>query len=66
MEHFGIERSVVANINGVFYKNTQPANEELAAAIKPFSDKFIPVCGNQSGLPGLGKTTSKFATSTWA
>ena len=42
MGRFGIDQAVVANINGVFYKNTQPANEELAEAIKPFPGRFIP------------------------
>jgi predicted TIM-barrel fold metal-dependent hydrolase len=69
MERFGLERSVVGNINGVFYRNTQPANEELAAAIKPFPGKFIPfavinpsyadwehdldVCHKQLGMKGV-------------
>ncbi len=52
MERFGIDRSMVANINGVFYKNTQPANEELAAAIKPFSGKFIPFAVINPSYPG--------------
>ncbi len=42
MKRFGIERAAVANLSGVFYKDTQPANEELAAAIRPFPGKFIP------------------------
>ena len=42
MGRFGIDQAVVANINGVFYRNTQPANEELAEAIKPFPGRFIP------------------------
>jgi uncharacterized protein len=42
MERFGIDQAVVANINGVFYKNTQPANEELAEAIQPYPGRFIP------------------------
>lgn len=42
MKRFGIERAAVANLSGVFYRNTQPANEELAAAIQPFPGRFIP------------------------
>jgi len=69
MGRFGIDRAVVANINGVFYKNTQPANEELAEAVKPFPGRFIPyavinptypdweydleVCHHQLGMKGL-------------
>jgi len=69
MGRFGIDQTVVANINGVFYKNTQPANEELAEAIKPFPGRFIPyavinptypdweydleVCHRKLGMKGL-------------
>jgi predicted TIM-barrel fold metal-dependent hydrolase len=69
MGRFGIDQAVVSNINGVFYKNTQPANEELAEAIKPFPGRFIPyavinpsypdweydldVCHRKLGMKGL-------------
>ncbi len=69
MGRFGIDQTVVANINGVFYRNTQPANEELAEAIKPFPGRFIPyavinpsypdweydfeVCHTKLGMKGL-------------
>lgn len=45
MNQFDIDKSVVSNLNGVFYKNTQHANEELADDIrsdKRFGDRFIP------------------------
>ncbi len=42
MDRFGIERAVVASLSGILYKNTQPANEELAAAIAPYRGRFIP------------------------
>jgi predicted TIM-barrel fold metal-dependent hydrolase len=45
MQQFGIELCVVSNLNGVFYKNTQPANEELYEEIQSnrlFHDRFIP------------------------
>ena len=29
MNRFGVEKAVVANMSGIFYKNTQTANEEL-------------------------------------
>jgi hypothetical protein len=38
--------SVISNINGIFYKNTQSANEELYNEIrsdKSFKDRFIPL-----------------------
>ena len=45
MKEFGTEVSVVSSLNGVFYKNTQNANEELIAAIRgkrAYRDSFIP------------------------
>ena len=45
MNRFGVDVSVVSNINGIFYKNTQSANEELYEEINSdgrFKDRFIP------------------------
>lgn len=45
MNRFGVDVSVVCNINGIFYKNTQSANEELYEEInsdKRFRGRFIP------------------------
>lgn len=45
MEEFGVDISVISNMNGIFYKNTQKANEELYKEInsdKKFNDRFIP------------------------
>ena len=45
MNKFAVDVSVISNLNGVFYKNTQSANEELFDEIKSeerFSDRFIP------------------------
>lgn len=45
MNRFSVDASVITNLNGVFYKNTQSANEELYAEIKSsklFMDRFIP------------------------
>ena len=45
MDQFGVDISVIANMNEVFYKNTQSANEELRQEIRSerrFSDRFIP------------------------
>src|SRR5439155_23766473 len=39
---YGIDRAVVANLHGIFYKNTQPANEELAEAVRSYRAEFIP------------------------
>jgi uncharacterized protein len=44
MNKYGVDKSVVSNINGIFYKDTQAANEELQAEIlsdKNFRDRFI-------------------------
>jgi predicted TIM-barrel fold metal-dependent hydrolase len=45
MDKFGVDISVVSNLNGIFYKNTQPANEELFEEIsseKRFRSRFVP------------------------
>jgi hypothetical protein len=45
MNKLGVSASVIGNINGIFYKNTQSANEELYNEInsdKRFGDRFIP------------------------
>ena len=45
MDRFGVSLSLVSNLNGIFYKNTQPANEELHAQINSdnkFRDRLIP------------------------
>ncbi|MBS1735462.1 MAG: amidohydrolase [Bacteroidetes bacterium] len=45
MNKFGVDVSVISNLSGIFYKNTQSANEELYDEIKSdrrFSDRFIP------------------------
>ena len=45
MNRFGVDVSVVSNINGIFYKNTQSANEELYEDLRSdrnFRDRIIP------------------------
>jgi len=45
MDQFGVDVSVVSNLNGVFYKNTQSANSELYEEIRSerhFYNRFIP------------------------
>lgn len=45
MDQFGVDVSAVSNLNGVFYKNTQSANEELYHEIRSerrFQNRFIP------------------------
>ncbi len=45
MNRFGVDISIVSNLNGIFYKNTQSANEELFDEIRSnrkFNNKFVP------------------------
>lgn len=45
MQKSGIDISMVSNLNGIFYKNTQSANEELYEALKRdrrFAGRIIP------------------------
>jgi hypothetical protein len=45
MNRYGVNISVISNLNGIFYKNTQSANEELFAELnseKRFHERFIP------------------------
>jgi predicted TIM-barrel fold metal-dependent hydrolase len=45
MNKYGVEISVVSNMNGIFYKDTQASNEELMAEIgsdKRFGSRFVP------------------------
>ena len=64
-----IERAVVSSISAVTYRNTQPANEDLFAAVKPYRDRLIPfavvnpfyagwqddlkICHEEFGMKGL-------------
>jgi len=44
MNKFGVDTSVVSNLNGIFYKNTQSANEELYEEVnsnRRFKNRFI-------------------------
>jgi len=45
MDKFGVELSVISNLNGIFYKNTQSANLELYEELKSLGrdrERFIP------------------------
>lgn len=45
MNRYGVEISVVSNMNGIFYKDTHASNEELIAEInsdKRFKNRFLP------------------------
>ena len=69
MDEKGIDRAVVSSADAVTYRNTQPANQELAAATKPHRDRLIPfavvnpfyagwkddlkICHDELGMQGL-------------
>lgn len=45
MDRFGVSQAVVSSLNGIFYKNTQSANEELIEELQSasrFKSRFIP------------------------
>ena len=45
MDKFGVDVSVISNMNGIFYKDTQAANRELFNEIqekKRFKNRFVP------------------------
>lgn len=45
MKEYGTDISVITNLNGVFYKNTQSANEELYEEVRSkraYKDRFLP------------------------
>lgn len=45
MNRFNVDLSVISNLNGIFYKNTQSANEELHEEMRSkrrFANRFIP------------------------
>ena len=45
MDEFGVDKSVISNMNGIFYKNSQAGNEELYEELQSdrrFTDRFIP------------------------
>lgn len=44
MDRFGVDVSVISNLNGIFYKNTQSANQELYDEIKAskrYKNRFV-------------------------
>ncbi len=69
MDRYAVDRSLVSSIHGMFHKNPQTANEELAREVKPFGSRFVPfavlnptypdwkhdldICVRQLGMKGL-------------
>ncbi|MEX2512061.1 MAG: amidohydrolase family protein [Cyclobacteriaceae bacterium] len=55
MDEFGVDFSAVTNLNGIFYKNTQAANEELMEEINShqnFKQRLIPFAIINPVYPG--------------
>ena len=69
MDAKGIDKAMVSNPMAITYKNTQPANQELAAAVRGHTDRLIPqavinpfyagweddlkICCDEFGIRGL-------------
>ena len=69
MDEKGIDKAMVSSASAITYRNTQPANDELAAAVEPHRDRLIPfavinpfyagwqddlkICHEQFGMKGL-------------
>jgi len=52
LDRSGIDRAVVASLHGVFYRNVHPANEELAAQVRPYRDRWLPFATLNPTYPG--------------
>lgn len=52
MDERGIDRAVVASIDGILYRNVHPANESLSAQTRPFRDRLIPFATLNPTYPG--------------
>ena len=52
MDRHGIERSLVANLEGVLYKDVMPANDALAAQVAAYCERLIPQAVINPAFPG--------------
>lgn len=52
MDERGIDRAVVASIDGILYRNVHPANEALSVQVGPFRDRLIPFATLNPTYPG--------------
>lgn len=62
MDRFGVDKSVVTNLNGIFYKNTQSANLELHQQIqnqKTATERLIPFAIINPNYPGWENDLAK-------
>jgi uncharacterized protein len=52
MDRHGIDVAVVGSIHGIFYKNAQAANQELAREVKRHGDRLLPFATLDPTYPG--------------
>ena len=43
LDRSGIDRAAVSQIEAIFHRNVQPANEKLVRDVDPFGDRLVPV-----------------------
>ena len=51
MDRSGIDAAAVSQIEAVFHRNPQPANEKLAASVAPFADRLVPMATINPTIP---------------
>ena len=47
----GIDMAAVSQIEAVFHRNPQPANEKLAKSVAPFADRLVPMATINPTIP---------------
>jgi len=52
LDRCGIDRAVVANLNGVLYKSPHSANEEIASQTRRYRDRLLPFASLNPMFPG--------------
>ena len=51
MDRSGIDKAAVSQIEAVFHRNPQPANEKLAESVAPFGDRFVTMATINPTIP---------------
>jgi predicted TIM-barrel fold metal-dependent hydrolase len=52
MDNKGIDKAVVSSIHSIFYKNSHAGNEELAADVRRYEERLIPLAVLNPRYPG--------------
>ncbi len=52
MDRSGIDLAAVSQIEAVFHRSPQPANEKLAESVAPFGDRLVPMATINPTMPG--------------